>query len=506
MTFKTYDINIDLVKDASTACAIRFSQNDRNSAKLLLTITNKGAELDLSQAKSVRMSFKKPDGTRIFQNDCQPINVLKGKYQILLKTQTLAAVGNVIAQIHIEEEDRTIDSQKFFFVVDDSLASDGAIESTNEFPLIQKAIEAGKKFDGKDIDGIIAAGVKADGALPKTGGTMTGNLNFKGNQSLQWYDNDGLTRLFQMYATPTAFGVTDNKGNQNIFSYDPATKKVNFNAETNLLKKTGDTITGLMTTTDNFRFKAGGERNITWRDGNDTEYIKIFANSGGNRLGLWSTKNGKSVWEYNGDSDTFYVNTNTNLLKKTGDTMTGHLGIDGGLTFRGSGATYDMRPFTGGVFSKGFRHTVNTSGNYYAIAPVDAAGTANWSNQLRFDGDTGKLIVKEFATSKDGRANLTLTADGELISPNGVIADRRGNTVTLRAGVRRKVGIPHTNAIFTLPTDMRPLLTVQQSVISTDGTPCVVNIQTNGEFSIQNAGSNNAQGKDYYITISYAVD
>ena len=74
MTFKTYDINVDLVTDASTTCAIRFSQNDKNSAKLLLTITNKGVELDLSQAKSVRMSFKKPDGTRVCQNDCQPIN------------------------------------------------------------------------------------------------------------------------------------------------------------------------------------------------------------------------------------------------------------------------------------------------------------------------------------------------------------------------------------------------------------------------------------------------
>ena len=58
MTFKTYEINVDLVHDTSTTCSNRFSQNDRNSAKLLVTITNKGAELDLSQAKSVRMSFK----------------------------------------------------------------------------------------------------------------------------------------------------------------------------------------------------------------------------------------------------------------------------------------------------------------------------------------------------------------------------------------------------------------------------------------------------------------
>lgn len=113
-----------------------------------------------------------------------------------------------------------------------------------------------------------------------------------------------------------------------VLTYSPTNKTFTMQAETNLLKKTGDTITGLLTTTDNFRFKASGERNITWRDGNDTEYIKLYANSGGNRLGLWSTKNNKAVWEYHGDTDIFNVTANTNLLKKAGDIMQGHLAFD----------------------------------------------------------------------------------------------------------------------------------------------------------------------------------
>uniref|UniRef100_UPI001F096A4E BppU family phage baseplate upper protein n=1 Tax=Bacillus paranthracis TaxID=2026186 RepID=UPI001F096A4E len=219
MTFKTYEINVDLVHDTSTTCSNRFSQNDRNSAKLLVTITNKGAELDLSQAKSVRMSFKKPDGTRVFQNDCQPINAMKGKYQIVLKTQTLTSVGNVIAQIHIEEEDRIIDTQKFFFVVNDSLASDEAVESTNEFTIIQKAIEAGKKLEGVDINGIIAAGELAKGALPKSGGTMTGNIDLDtsvGSKSkgYRWRD-----------ATGAIFGLeTSTTGELILYDYKAAAR------------------------------------------------------------------------------------------------------------------------------------------------------------------------------------------------------------------------------------------------------------------------------------------
>ncbi|PEE42785.1 BppU family phage baseplate upper protein [Bacillus pseudomycoides] len=168
MTFKTYEINIDLINIPSSPATIRFSQNDQNSAKLLLNITNKTVEVDLSLAKSVKISFKKPDGTRVFQDDCQPINALKGKYQVILKTQTLTAIGNVMGQVQIEEDNRIIETQKFWFVVDESLMSDGAIESSNDFSIIQKAIDAGEKLEELDFDSIIAAGEKADTALAKS--------------------------------------------------------------------------------------------------------------------------------------------------------------------------------------------------------------------------------------------------------------------------------------------------------------------------------------------------
>ncbi|MED1012123.1 BppU family phage baseplate upper protein [Bacillus mycoides] len=168
MIFKTYEINVDLIKDAYAPEVIRFSQNDLNSAKLLLNIKKMTEELDLSQAKSVRMSFKKPDGTRVFQNDCQPINPLKGKYQIVLKTQTLTAAGDVIAQVHIEEEDRTIDTQAFYFKVNKSLSSDEAIESTNEFGVIQKIIESNEKLEGVDFDALVASEKTAESALAQS--------------------------------------------------------------------------------------------------------------------------------------------------------------------------------------------------------------------------------------------------------------------------------------------------------------------------------------------------
>ena len=56
------------------------------------------------------------------------------------------------------------------------------------------------------------------------------------------------------------------------------------------------------------------------------------------------------------------------------------------------------------------------------------------SNEFRLQAAKTNIVTKD----KDTRALITVTADAELTTSDGVIADRRGNTVTLRARVRRK--------------------------------------------------------------------
>ncbi|HDR7790287.1 TPA: BppU family phage baseplate upper protein [Bacillus paranthracis] len=561
MTFKTYEINVDLVHDTSTTCSNRFSQNDRNSAKLLVTITNKGAELDLSQAKSVRMSFKKPDGTRVFQNDCQPINAMKGKYQIVLKTQTLTSVGNVIAQIHIEEEDRIIDTQKFFFVVNDSLASDEAVESTNEFTIIQKAIEAGKKLEGVDINGIIAAGELAKGALPKTGGTMSGNVDMDisvgskskgyrwrdatgalfglesatdGNLILFDYKNGG--RVFQFDPTSrrltvladtnllkttggTITGTTifeagdlrfknaandilfrnnssgifsfyDIAQNQVVWSYNPATKEFTVNSASNLVKKTGDTMTGNLV-------MSNALAEINFKD--DKSEVAIQKTSSG-AIAMWDRVNQTIVWQYFPNTKEFRVPTETNLVKKTGGTMTGNLEVPRVTTTNAIPLV-----FMGVVgASKSWRTSVDGKGITYT--PSKTTGVVDWDDTKAVNISTnGEITATKFTTLKDGRATITVTADAELISANGVIADRRGNTVTLRAPIRRKAG--STNGlVFTLPVDMRPTMTLSQTVITNDGATALITLNaTTGEVFLQ-ALSTTIVGKDINIIITYVAD
>ncbi|MDA1802625.1 BppU family phage baseplate upper protein [Bacillus cereus group sp. BY6-1LC] len=497
MTFKTYEINVDLVHDTSTTCSNRFSQNDRNSAKLLVTITNKGAELDLSQAKSVRMSFKKPDGTRVFQNDCQPINAMKGKYQIVLKTQTLTSVGNVIAQIHIEEEDRIIDTQKFFFVVNDSLASDEAIESTNEFTIIQKAIEAGKKLEAVDINGIIAAGELAKGALPKSGGTMTGALNV--NAPLFINSKDGKKQYSLETDANGKLWFSDKNAPRDIFTVESdGTFRVA--GLTNLLKNTGGTMTGdLQINSANKGFQVG----------NGTAQLIQSVDTLGRYY--WYSSIGKTPLRYDIPNELLAflsASSFSNTLTMAG--ANARLVIDEG----GQSVTFDQPVAQTSARGLLYRENGVTLGGIGRIrSTTDAYNYIGWganpwdmSSSLVVSDKALKYKGKDVAMrDKDDRATIPLTADAELITSYGVIADRRGNTVTLRAPIRRKVGSTNGH-VFTLPPGMRPTMMLTQVVHASDGTPALMTIPSDSGQVLLQTITPAIMGKDYHIVLTYVAD
>ncbi|MGH0669274.1 BppU family phage baseplate upper protein [Bacillus paranthracis] len=497
MTFKTYEINVDLVHDTSTTCSNRFSQNDRNSAKLLVTITNKGAELDLSQAKSVRMSFRKPDGTRVFQNDCQPINAMKGKYQIVLKTQTLTSVGNVIAQIHIEEEDRILDTQKFFFVVNDSLASDEAVESTNEFTIIQKAIEAGEKLDGVDINGIIAAGELAKGALPKTGGTMTGALNV--NAPLFLKSKDGVKQYSFETDANGKLWFSDKNAPRDIFTVESdGTFRVA--GLTNLLKNTGGTMTGdLQINLANKGFQVG----------NGTAQLIQSVDTLGRYY--WYSSIGKTPLRYDIPNELLAflsASSFSNTLTMAG--ANARLVIDEG----GQSVTFDQPVAQTSARGLLYRENGVTLGGIGRIrSTTDAYNYIGWganpwdmSSSLVVSDKALKYKGKDVAMrDKDDRATIPLTTDAELITSYGVIADRRGNTVTLRAPIRRKVGSTNGH-VFTLPPGMRPTMMLTQVVHASDGTPALMTIPSDSGQVLLQTITPAIMGKDYHIVLTYVAD
>lgn len=232
---------------------MRFYQNDLNSAKLLINVTHDKVVTDFSTATKVQIAFLKPDGKRVFQ-DVQNVNQMQGKYYVVLSTQTLIAYGNVVAQLRLTFPDnKVIETCKFVFAVDESIMSDEAMKSTNEFPVIQKAIEVGETFTGVDFAPIIKAGELAAGALPKSGGTMTGNIDMDtsvGSKSKGYRWRDAAGTMYGLETSTTGELILyDYKSAARVWQYDPVGKRFSVISDGNVLKTTGGTMTGKITLT-----------------------------------------------------------------------------------------------------------------------------------------------------------------------------------------------------------------------------------------------------------------
>ncbi|HIE6632289.1 BppU family phage baseplate upper protein [Bacillus luti] len=587
--FKTYEVTVDTMKDSSVPQNMRYSQNDLKSAKILINVNHDGNEEDFSEAIAVRVSFEKSDKKIVYQ-DCQPINVMKGKYQVLLTTQTLTSVGIVTAHIHIYfPNDKKVETGSFTFEVVESKMSDEVIESTDSFTVIQKAIEVGEKFQNVDFAPIIAAGALAQGALPKAGGTMTGNIDMDiavGSKSkgVRW--KDATSTLFGIESSTTGELILyDYKSAARIWQYDPVAKRFTVLADSNLLKNTGGVMSGHL----NFEKDKG----LYFKNADTGAATTLYSDANG--MILRDLINGTNIWQYNYASKTFDISTgvSTNVYKKTdlypnasqpngyafqlangtdldtiidtgiyaggvltnapaGRTDWGYITVKRSsanvsiqtwqnlqdtnrkqYTRRRNGGvwgawvediTADGGTMTGnldvprvnttnaipllfnGVSSSTVSWKTSVLGEGLVFTPSKTTGVTDWDDTKKVTiSPKGEVTAQAFKTPKDGRATITVTADAELIGPNGVVADRRGNTVTLRAPIRRKAG--STGAVvFTMPVDMRPTMLLTQTVVSNDGTPALMTISaTNGEVLLQQIGTS-ITGKDINILLSYVVD
>ncbi|MEI5893111.1 DUF2479 domain-containing protein [Bacillus cereus] len=521
MTFKTRELTVDLVNEISTN-EIRFSQGDENSAKLVLNITNQGQELDLSKATAVRITFEKSDGTTVFQQDCQVINAMKGKYQIVLKTQTLAVIGNVYGQVQIIEGDQKIDSQVFVFTVKRSLSSNEAVESKNEFTIIQKALEVGEKFQNVDFGPIIAAGALAQGSLPKAGGTMTGHISFDKDKGV-YFRNTTTGAAATLYGDAVAMIFRDLVNSGNIFTYNYSTKTFDLTAtNTNVYKKTdlypnmvqpnGRAIV-LAANADlndliDTGIYAGGSTVTNMPEGRaEWMYIEVVrhAETYSKQIATTLSSGSPQVWmraRNNGAwGNWIKIARDADKVNKAGDTMTGNLDVPRVNTSNSIPLLFN------GVASATVSWKTSVLGEGLVFTPAKTTGATDWDDTKKVAiSSKGEVTAQAFKTPKDGRATITVTADAELIGANGVIADRRGNTVTVRAPIRRKIG--STSALmFTLPVDMRPTMELTENVISISGSVGLVTVSTNGNFQLGSAMLNDLiPGKDFNITVTYVVD
>ena len=121
---------------------INFIQNNIDSGVIEFSITNGGQVVNITD-QIITIAFLKPDNTLVIQDPTSGVTILdgaNGKVQCILKSNTLAAVGIVKAEISFSEGDKKLSTATFNFTVSASIDNGEAIISTNELPKLDAKI------------------------------------------------------------------------------------------------------------------------------------------------------------------------------------------------------------------------------------------------------------------------------------------------------------------------------------------------------------------------------
>lgn len=492
--FKKKDVKLDTFEDLNCKGVIAsFSQGDRISDKLVFRLTNDGVPLDLTDVVQVRIDFRKPDGKLVFQY-CTIEDRPQGLVSCILTTQTLAAPGKVYAEVTAKyPEGKDAVTRQFTFHVEEAIAGDKSIQSQNEWPMLERAIVAGDMLAGVDLVAIIKAGELAAAALPTTGGTMTGQVVSDVSTTARGYGwKGGITDLGLIADKDGFWRLRNYAKGKDVFSYNAATEQMYFNADSNLVKKSGDTMTG------DLNFGGATARQITAAAG--TGKI-VFGGSG---LWIEDSNGGNIPWQYRYSDKQFVVNADTNLLKTTGGTMSGVLNVSGTnarmeiddkagsiRVHQPTDATTSARGmqfYEGGTTVGGFGRLRNgsTTDQLYmgwGANPWDSNTSLTVSNS-QFTYKNKPVAMRD----KDGQTTLTLTAEATNVNSGYMpLAERRGNTVTFRMEITRNANST-SPVVCTLPVDLRPPITLSQYFTANDGTAVGVNVIWDGKVEVYTTG------------------
>lgn len=148
---KTYNLTVN-IKVQKTIPRIECVKGDTNSYELNINLIDGTLPMDLTN-QTARLVCRKHDGTTVFQ-DFTIVNALSGNISTVLSTQSIACLGNVIAEIKIYGlNTELLTSVRFSYTVVDSLLTEDTVVSTNEFSALTTALGTIDAMDNR-VDGV----------------------------------------------------------------------------------------------------------------------------------------------------------------------------------------------------------------------------------------------------------------------------------------------------------------------------------------------------------------
>lgn len=454
---KQKNLELDTFLDKNGKPVTYFSQGDRLSDKLYIDLSNRDEELNITTADQIRIDFLKPDGKRVFQY-CLKEDAAKGIVSVILNSQTVAAAGEVFAEVTVMYPAGVrVVTRQFSFYVNEAIASDASVASMDFAPMLDKAIEAGDKLQGVDIDAIVNAGqLAASAQRPKI--TL---------------DNGGAS----ISITDTTKNILDEikakgQGMHTIYCAGGVQGQTPNNKSWRGVAFLNSPSYGLVWAKDfNSKFYTNYMDNGTWlgwvehSDATLTQNTKVTLDDG-DALVQAKLATDDILAMVNAKGKGFY----------TIYAGAGSANVPSGASLRGfanmQGATY------GYIIAMDYRNKMWT--NY--------RNGGEWLGWVNVNGDI-----------KNGRQPLNLTTDATPGSADPSIYTRRGNTVTIRMDAMRKVG-SSSAVVANLQPEALPTETYKVREVATDGTVVEVLVRTNGEIHF------NTEGKRLLFAFTYVVD
>ncbi len=223
---------IDLANMSMTR-TISSRENDRNGFKIIVPLKERGKPVDLT-GYIVKYEAISPYGNFV-RDDAVVTSAKDGVFEYIVSKEAVSSSGVWIGYFAFEKGTERFTTQDIRI----SLGSDvkqGNIPIENyiaEFDKLKKQIDA------------LQIAVDKENVVKKSGDTMTGTLivdDSTGTSSLRVKSGDYLAGWQQR--TDGLFRLIDWKKNASIMDYNPESNNIFFRVDTNLVKKTGDTMTG----------------------------------------------------------------------------------------------------------------------------------------------------------------------------------------------------------------------------------------------------------------------
>ncbi|PEU21378.1 DUF2479 domain-containing protein [Bacillus wiedmannii] len=377
---RTETMLIDLANMSMTR-TISSRENDQNGFKVIVPLKERGKPVDLT-GYVVKYEAISPYGNFV-RDDAVVTNATGGVFEYTVSKEAVSSAGVWIGYFAFEKGTERFTTQDIRISLGrDVKQGNIAIEDyIAEFDKLKKQINA-----------LQVAVDKAD-VVKRSGGTMTGNLSLDRTDNtvtrdLRWttggssdvyigLDNAGLWRAYA-----TGLGM--------IFSYNKDTKEFNVPGTTNLLKKTGDTMTGNLVM-DNDKF-------VIFKDTSGVGIYGLKTTTTG-ALTLRDVKNGKDVFYASGND--FVVTAD---FKTKNDTTWTNLTLINGATVDAGNTPRYMRQ--GDVIYIVGAVTNVTDSMTIANLPVGIRPTSNCSFANSYLSTDLKKYAGEINVRTDGRITV----------------------------------------------------------------------------------------------------